>query len=166
MIVVWAYYLPSIWFLGVNAYFWPAVIRTYIQIYNIALKNRRAISLLLTANFTSGIAQGISMIAVPLYFAKTQQSNWFAAGYMFVTLVTLFWAPYAGALVDKYNRKKIFIVLMAFMGLALTSIALTSSIGGINNWVVFGAFALTFWNYSLHYICFYAFMQEITEKEH
>ena len=130
------------------------------------MKNRPAITLLLTANFISGIAQGISMIAVPLYFAKTQQSNWFAAGYMLVTLVTLFWAPYAGALVDKYNRKNIFIVLMSFMGLALTALAATSYISGINNWLAFAAFGLTFWNYSLHYICFYAFMQEITEKEH
>lgn len=130
------------------------------------MKNRRAITLLLTANFVSGVAQGISMIAVPLHFAKTQQSNWFAAGYMLVTLFTLFWAPYAGVLVDKYDRKKVFIVLMGFMGIALTGIAAASFIGGINNWLAFGAFALTFWNFSLHYVCFYAFMQEITEKEH
>lgn len=130
------------------------------------MKNRRAITLLLAANFTSGLAQGMSMIAVPLYFAKTLQSNWFAAAYTVVTIVTLFWAPYAGTLVDKYNRKRIFVSLMSFMSLSLATIAATGYLSGLNNWLIFAAFGLTFWNYSLHYLCFYAFMQEITERQH
>ncbi len=130
------------------------------------MKNRQAITLLLAANFSSGVAQGMSMIAVPLYFAKTMQSDWFAAAYALVTIITLFWAPYAGTLVDKYNRKQIFVMLMSFMGLSLASIAITGYLSALNNWLIFGAFALTFWNYSLHYLCFYAFMQEITEKQH
>ncbi|WCL82690.1 MFS transporter [Saprospira sp. CCB-QB6] len=130
------------------------------------MRNKSAIRLLLGANFISGVAQGISMIAVPLYFAETEQSAWFGVAYTLITLVTLFWAPYAGSLVDKYDRKKLFLVLMTVMAIALGTLAGLGFSLGLNNYIVAGAFALTFWNYSLHYICFYAFMQEITEREH
>ncbi|EJF53525.1 major facilitator superfamily permease [Saprospira grandis DSM 2844] len=130
------------------------------------MRNKSAIRLLLGANFISGVAQGISMIAVPLYFAESGQSAWFGLAYTLITLVTLFWAPYAGSLVDKHDRKKLFLVLMAFMALALAALSALGFSQGLNNYIAVGAFALTFWNYSLHYLCFYAFMQEITEREH
>ncbi len=130
------------------------------------MKNRTAIRLLLSANFISGLAQGMSMIAVPLHFVKTEQTAWFAIAYTIITVVTLFWAPYAGALADKYNRRSVFIVLTAIMGLAMATIAaLTFGLGPGNIWV-FAAFGLTFWNYSLHYVCLYAIMQEMTEPQH
>jgi len=106
------------------------------------------------------------MIAVPLYFAETEQSAWFGIAYTLITLVTLFWAPYAGSLVDKYDRKKLFLVLMTVMAMALAALAGLGFSQGLNNYIAVAAFALTFWNYSLHYLCFYAFMQEITERKY
>lgn len=131
------------------------------------MRNIIAIRLLLIANFISGIAQGISMIAVPLYFSTQGKSNWFGVAYMLITIVTLFWAPYAGTLVDKLNRKHIFIGLNIVVGSAIGGIALygwlSASMPPSLAALVFG---LTFWNYGLHYPCFYAFMQEITEQEY
>ncbi|WMX14670.1 MFS transporter [Aureispira sp. CCB-E] len=130
------------------------------------MKNIGAIRLLLIANFISGIAQGISMISIPAYFARTNQSNWFNIAYAVITCVSLFWSLYGGTLIDKYNRKNIFLALNIFNGLAIGSIAYLEgmNLGDTNYWAA-AVFALTFWNYNLHYPCFYAFMQEITEKE-
>ena len=131
------------------------------------MKNKKAITLLLSANFISGIAQGISMISVPMYFAQEGLSNWFNIFYATITVVSLFWSLYGGTLIDQYNRKKIFIALNVFNGLAIAMIAFLCS-----NWtealpfLAFSVFALTFWNYNLHYPCFYAFMQEISEAHH
>lgn len=130
------------------------------------MKNIGAIRLLLVANFISGIAQGISMISIPAYFARTDQSNWFNIAYAIITCVSLFWSLYGGTLIDKYNRKNIFIALNIFNGVAIGGIAYLESMNlGYTNYWAAAVFALTFWNYNLHYPCFYAFMQEITEKK-
>lgn len=131
------------------------------------MKNIGAIRLLLAANFISGIAQGISMISIPTYFAQTQQTNWFSSVYILITAVSLFWSLYSGTLIDKYNRKNIFLGLNLFNGVAIGAIAfLEGGTAGFSHYWAASVFALTFWNYGLHYPCFYAFMQEITEKEH
>ncbi|MFT5645598.1 MAG: DHA3 family macrolide efflux protein-like MFS transporter [Aureispira sp.] len=131
------------------------------------MKNIGAIRLLLIANFISGIAQGISMISIPAYFARTEQSNWFNIAYAIITCVSLFWSIYGGTLIDKYNRKHIFLVLNIFNAIAIGGIAYMESMNlGYTNYWAAAVFALTFWNYNLHYPCFYAFMQEITEREH
>ncbi|BDS14046.1 MFS transporter [Aureispira anguillae] len=130
------------------------------------MKNIGAIRLLLSANFISGIAQGISMISIPAYFARTNQSNWFNVAYATITCVSLFWSLYGGTLIDKYNRKHIFLALNLFNGVAIGAIAYLDGmgVGDTSCWAA-AVFALTFWNYNLHYPCFYAFMQEITEQE-
>ena len=108
------------------------------------MKNKKAITLLLSANFISGIAQGISMISVPMYFAQEGLSNWFNIFYATITVVSLFWSLYGGTLIDQYNRKKIFIALNVFNGLAIAMIAFLCS-----NWtealpfLAFSVFALT-----------------------
>lgn len=131
------------------------------------MKNIGAIRLLLLANFISGVAQGISMISIPSYFAQSNQSNWFNVAYAIITGGSLFWSLYGGTLIDKYNRKRIFMVLNAVNGLAIGSIAyLEYHQLGNTSWLAAIVFALTFWNYNIHYPAFYAFMQEITEREH
>lgn len=131
------------------------------------MKNIVAIRLLLLANFISGIAQGISMISIPAYFAQSGQSNWFNVAYAIITVGSLFWSLYGGTLIDKYNRKYIFLVLDVINGLAIGTIAYLEYHGMLGtNILAASVFALTFWNYNLHYPCFYAFMQEITEREH
>lgn len=131
------------------------------------MKNIAAIRLLLLANFISGIAQGISMISIPAYFAQSGQSNWFNIAYVIITIGSLFWSLYGGTLIDKYNRKHIFLVLDVINGVAIGTIAYLEYHGMVGtNILAASVFALTFWNYNLHYPCFYAFMQEISEREH
>ena len=131
------------------------------------MKNKQAIYLLFLSNIISGLAQGISMLAIPWYFIKIiDKPEFFAYSYIIITLSTLFWGIYAGSLIDRYSRKKIFIITNLICGLFIGSIALS----GINNdhlshFMVVSVFAITIFNYNIHYPNLYAFGQEITEKE-
>ena len=76
------------------------------------MKNKKAIFLLFLANIISGIAQGISMIAIPWYFVKiVGRHEMFASAYIGITFLTLFWGLYSGTLIDRYSRKKLFIII-------------------------------------------------------
>jgi MFS family permease len=128
------------------------------------VKNSPAIVLLLLANSVSGIAQGISMIAIPWYFSSGGMSAQFSWIYFSVTLISLFWGIYAGALVDRHSRRKLFLAIN-LAGLLL--------IGGITGWgfwanelpwfLVGLAFATTALIYNIHFPNLYAFAQEVTE---
>lgn len=128
--------------------------------------NSKALLLLFLANIISGFSQGLSMIAIPWYFAKNNQSNFFNVGYGFITLLILFFGLYAGTLVDKYSRKKNFLALNLVCGLLLFSVA---SIGFYQNnlspFIVISIFAITLLNYNIHYPTLYAFVHEITEPD-
>jgi MFS family permease len=126
--------------------------------------NSKALFLLFLANIISGFSQGLSMIAIPWYFAKSYQSNFFNVGYGFITLLILFFGLYAGTLVDKYSRKKNFLFLNLICGILLLSVA---SIGfaqqSLSPYLVISIFAITLLNYNIHYPTLYAFVHEITE---
>ena len=50
------------------------------------MKNKQAIYLLFLSNIISGLAQGISMIAIPWYFIEiVEESEYFALGYIIIT---------------------------------------------------------------------------------
>jgi len=131
------------------------------------MKNKKALYALLTANAISQFAQGISMLAIPWYFAKQLgEASFFATFYAIATFATLFWGLYAGTLIDKFPRKNIFI------GLCLVSFAVLASVSGygfiageVPMTLVALVFCFTIFNYNIHYPTLYAFGQEITEKE-
>lgn len=125
--------------------------------------NQTAITLLLVANAISGVAQGISMIAIPWYFAQREQMSGFGLAYILAAALAFFWSPYSGILIDKYNRKHILIIVDIIGALLLLSI------GGYGLWrgelsgfAVGGVFVITFLIYNIHYPNLYAFVQEIT----
>lgn len=131
------------------------------------MQNRFAISQLIFANTISGIAQGISMIAIPWYFAMQGDMIRFGVIYSIATIISLVWVPYCGLLVDKYDRKRLFLVLNAICGLAILGISALGFIKGDLSWLWVGlVFVITFFNYNLHYPALYAFAQEITESRH
>ena len=78
--------------------------------------NARALFLLFTANAVSGFSQGLTMLAIPWYFAKQNQSSTFTIAYGFITLLVLFFGLYAGTLVDKYSRKVNFLAINLICG--------------------------------------------------
>jgi len=131
------------------------------------LKNKKALYLLLSANAISHFAQGISMLAIPWYFAKQLgAASTFATIYSVATFLTLFWGLYAGTLIDRFPRKNIFLGICALSSLVLLGV---SAIGFVEGsipmfWVAF-VFCFTLFNYNIHYPTLYAFGQEITEKE-
>ena len=79
------------------------------------MRNQQAIKLLFISNIISGFAQGISMIAIPWYLIKIlDQELLFTSFYFFLTFLTLFWGLYAGTIIDRYSRKKVFIYIILF----------------------------------------------------
>ncbi len=132
------------------------------------MKNRRAIILLFLANIISGLAQGISMIAIPWYFVEViDRSSTFTNSYLLITFLTLFWGLYAGTLIDRYSRKKLFIYVNLVCG---TIIGLVALYGFLNkflpDFLVILVFATTIFNYNIHYPNLYAFGQQITERKY
>lgn len=135
------------------------------------MKNKQAITLLFISNIISGFAQGISMMAIPWYFVDIiEKPEIFAFFYLIVTFLTLFWGLYAGTIVDRYSRKKVFIYTNLVCG---SVIGLISYYGFINDsspdyllpeYLVLLVFGLTIFNYNIHYPNLYAFGQEITEE--
>lgn len=131
------------------------------------MKNRQAILLLFLANAVSGVAQGISMLAIPWYFAREGDMARFGLVYVVTNIVSFFWVPYAGTLIDRFNRKHLFLILTAISG---TLLFIVSGLGfqwvGLPWWLVASIFMITFLNYNLHYPTLYTFVQEITEQRH
>lgn len=129
--------------------------------------NKRALNLLLTANAISGFAQGISVISIPWYFTNIINDNSrFGVMYAVVTFATLFWSLYAGTLIDKYSRKKIFLSINILGGIALGSVAFLGwQTGEVPEWGIMLVFTSTIFVFNIHYPALYAFGQEITEKK-
>ncbi len=131
------------------------------------MKNKKALYLLLSANAVSHLAQGISMLAIPWYFAKhLNAASTFGAIYSIATFITLFWGLYAGTLIDRYPRKNIFLII------CMVSFAVLMSAGGIGlysgevpMYLVAAVFCFTVFNYNIHYPTLYAFGQEISEPK-
>ena len=131
------------------------------------MKNKQAISLLFLANIISGIAQGISMIAIPWYFVKiVSRPEVFANSYLLITFLTLFWGLYAGTLIDRYSRKKLFVIINTVCGILIGAIAFYGNYSSsLPDFLVILVFGITIFNYNVHYPNLYAFGQEITEPK-
>ena len=104
------------------------------------------------------------MIAIPWYFAQQEKLALFGVIYIVTNVISLFWMPFSGSIVDKYNRKKVFLYLTLTVGTLLSIItAVGFHLGGLPPLLVGAVFMLTFLNYNIHYPCLYAFVQEIIE---
>lgn len=129
--------------------------------------NRTAIILLLFSIITSGIAQGIIIIAIPWYFTETlQQNSLFALWYAILTLFGLFWGLYSGVIIDKINRKKILTYINFTSALVFIFLWLICTFNNYNHpFIFFIAFSVC----SLYYIIFfpnlYALLQELVEPK-
>ncbi len=120
--------------------------------------------MLFTANATSGLAQGMSMLAIPWYFAKTQQSGLFTIAYGFITLIILVFGLYAGTVVDRFSRKGNFLTINLICGVLIFGIAMAGFINhSLPNMLIISVFAITLLNYNIHYPTLYAFVHEISE---
>ena len=126
-----------------------------------------SLRLLLLANCISGAAQGISMITISWYMTKTLGAEKeFGILYAVLTFISLFWGTIAGSLVDRYNRKNIFLITNLTAGTVLLLMALLGySNGGMTFAYTAIAFATTLFVYNVHYTNLYSFVQEVTDKK-
>ena len=131
------------------------------------MKNLRAIILLFIANSISGFAQGISMLAIPWYFTDIlKDPALFSRIYGVVTFVSLFWGMYCGTLVDRFNRKHIFIGETLSGTFLLCGVAAWGFLNnGLPVYAIAGIFAITFFTWNIHYPALYAFVQEISDPK-
>lgn len=107
------------------------------------------------------------MIAIPWYFAKNEDMTRFGLIYLLINILMLFWAPYSGILVDKYNRKHLFLWLTIICGTLIGAIAYYGFLfDGLSWFWVAIVFLITFLNYNVHYPNLYAFVQEISEPRY
>ncbi len=131
------------------------------------MKNKSAIILLFLANTISGIAQGLSVIAIPWYFTGILgETSLFGIIYLTTTFVSLFWSSYTGTLVDRFNRKHLFLAETSVGTLLLCGVAGIGFLsGGLSAFWVGAVFLFTFLMWNLHYPALYAFAQEISAPE-
>lgn len=131
------------------------------------MKNKGSIFLLLTANFVSAVSQGMSMIAIPWYFTQTEGMKLFGWLYALTNFLALFWVPYSGTLIDRFERRKVLMTVMATLGCIILGVGLFGYYSGqISGLVVASVFMLTFLNYNIHYPALYALVQEMTETRY
>jgi len=127
--------------------------------------HRRTLLLLFTANGISGFAQGITMLAVPWYFAQQSMSSQFNLMYGIITFVTLLWGLTAGTIVDRFNRKQVFLLTNTSEAIILLSVAGYGFLqGGLPIPLIFMVFATTIFGFYLHYPNLYAFAHEISSE--
>lgn len=130
------------------------------------MKNKRSLHLLFTANAISGFAQGISMLAIPWYFTKTQSGTYFNVSYGVITAIVLFFGLYAGTLVDRFSRKANFLGNNLVCGIFILGIAIAGYLHHqLSDFWVVAVFGITMLNYNIHYPTLYAFGHEITEPQ-
>ncbi len=105
------------------------------------------------------------MIAIPWYLLKEPDGKLLVTTLSAtVTLASMFWGLYAGTLIDRYNRKKIFLslnVVDAFVLLGISAIGFYW--GGLPFALVATVYTATIFTYNIHFPNVYAFVQELFE---
>ena len=129
-------------------------------------KNYNQIILLLLSIISCGLAQGITVIAIPWYFTgNLNLSSTFSFGYAIITFLGLFWGLYAGVIIDTLNRKKILLFINLLNGIVFSCIGIIECIIQRDSILLL---LLGFTMCSFYYIIFfpniYALAQELTHK--
>ena len=132
------------------------------------MNHLRALIFLFAANTISGFAQGITMLAIPWFVIQTPNGNFKnAAMIAIVTFISLFWGIYAGTLIDKYNRKRIFQILTAVDTFILIGVSMVGfSLGEVPFLLIATIYGATYFTYNVHYPNLYAFVQELFEPKY
>ena len=69
------------------------------------------------------------MIAIPWYFAQQQNLAYFGLVYLITNLVSMIWVPVSGTLVDRYDRKRLFMAVTMTGGLLISLISAAGVMG-------------------------------------
>ncbi len=131
------------------------------------MKYPLSLKLLIASNIISGLAQGISMLAIPWYFASILKSpESLALMYTLTLCGSAFWGVYAGTLIDKYPRKLIFIWFSLIGGSLLLISSLTGYImGTVPIILIVMVFSATWYYNNIYFPALYAFAQEVCDAK-
>lgn len=108
------------------------------------------------------------MLAIPWYFTNiAKKPELYARLYLLVIMASWIWGMYAGTLVDRFDRKKIFMYISLVGGCIELMIATYGYFHGGLGWVpVFFAFMTTVFVFNIHFPNLYSFAQEITTQKY
>jgi MFS transporter, DHA3 family, macrolide efflux protein len=131
------------------------------------MKYPLSLRLLILSNIISGLAQGISMLAIPWYFASILKSP-ASLGLMYTLTLcgSALWGVFSGTLIDKYPRKKIFI-WFSLVGGSLLLMASASGflLGTVPVFMIIIVFTATWYYNNIYFPAMYAFAQEVSEAK-
>ena len=129
--------------------------------------NYKNLGLLLISIVTCGIAQGLTIIAIPWYFTDyLDLSSRFSAFYAIITFLGLFWGLYAGVIIDSFNRKKILLYINSISALVFITIGCFDFfLNQLNQFLIFLGFATCSFYYIIFFPNLYALAQELTNKK-
>ncbi len=107
------------------------------------------------------------MLAIPWYFASILKSpSSLALMYTLTLCGSAFWGVYAGTLIDKYPRKKIFIWFSLIGGSLLLMASATGYIlGVVPIFMIIIVFTATWYYNNIYFPALYAFAQEVCEAK-
>ena len=127
------------------------------------MKNKPAFLYVFLANAISGISQGMMMIAITWYINNTvDQPDLYNVLFLGSSIISIIWGPYAGSLIDRYDRRKIMIAINALRGVYMMLCAGTALVfNDVPIFLVCGIFIITVVFYNVHFPNLYAFLQEI-----
>ena len=108
------------------------------------------------------------MLAIPWYMvSELGKGEENAIMMATITLLTIFWGMYAGTLIDRFNRKRIFQGQQAVAGLILAACAAIGLLTGQLPVILIGTAAgATLFSWTLYYPNLYAFVQELFEPQY
>jgi len=126
----------------------------------------RILVLLFTANIISGVAKGITLLAIPWFLVHEMgnENGKFLNAMMvgLITLLSLFWGLYAGTLIDRYNRKHIFIGMNGVAACILSGASLWGFQTATVPFVLMAlVYAVSVFYNNIYFPNMYAFVQEL-----
>lgn len=130
-------------------------------------KNKNTLIILLLSIIPCGIAQGITIIAIPWYFTENlHNSSMFSLWYGILTFIGLFWGLYAGVIIDKINRKKILLYINTISSFVFIIIAAsTFFFNTIPPILIFLGFSTCTLYYMIFYPNLYAMLQDLVKQK-
>ena len=130
-------------------------------------KNKKILTILLLSIIPCGLAQGITIIAIPWYFTENlNNSSMFSLWYGVLTFIGLFWGLYAGVMIDKINRKKILLYINTISSFIFVTIAAsTFFFNTIPPILIFLGFATCSMYYMIFYPNLYAMLQDLVNQK-
>lgn len=105
------------------------------------------------------------MIAIPWYFINIANAgSIFGVLFSTITFITIVWTLYAGTLVDRFNRKKIFLAIDIVGFIFVFSVGIYGYLNhGLPLFLVGAVFMFSMFVFNIHFPTVYAFSQEISD---